>query len=223
MASCFVRVGARVSLHDEPPPPPTLTLETVDTWPTRLRVDATARSPFTLSTRGTRAAAALSENQGVVAMCIFTITAVRTSQLYRVTACASEIAFMCVCVCVCACVRAGGRVCVCVCATHARRGEDAGNLGKTYTTSSQIALSRESCAARETSRAARLQGASVCAQRQRACTAKACVHSSFQRGFMAYSRFHFRAWSRAACSLLFHCSAASLFRGSSGFGADMSA
>ena len=46
-------------------------------------------------------------------MCIFTITAVRTSQLYRVTACASEIAFMCVCVCVCACVRAGGRVCVC--------------------------------------------------------------------------------------------------------------
>ena len=144
---------------------------------------------------------------------------------------------VCVCVCVCACVRAGGRVCVCVCvraggrvcvcvcvcATHARRGEDAGNLGKTYTTSSQIALSRESCAARETSRAARLQGASVCAQRQRACTAKACVHSSFQRGFMAYSRFHFRAWPRAACSLLFHCSAASLFRGSSGFGADMSA
>ena len=122
MASCFVRVGARVSLHDEPPPPPTLTLETVDTWPTRLRVDATARSPFTLSTRGTRAAAALSENQGVVAMCIFTITAVRTSQLYRVTACASEIAFMCVCVCVCvrACVRAG--VCVCVCVQRTREG-----------------------------------------------------------------------------------------------------
>ena len=216
MASCFVRV----SLHDEPPFTP---------HPPRSRWNrSTPGRPGLGFTRRqeahSRSALAAHSSGGIV----------RKSRLccnvyFHHYSCQNKPVVQSdgvrerdriyVCVFVCVSVRASVRVC----ATHARRGEDAGNLGKTYTTSSQIALSRESCAARETSRAARLQGASVCAQRQRACTAKACAHSSFQRGFMAYSRFHFRAWSRAACSLLFHCSAASLFRGSSGFGADMSA
>ena len=44
-----------------------------------------------------------------------------------------------------------------------------------------------------------------------------------QHYFIACSRFHDRAMSSASFSFLFQCSAASLLRGSSGFGADISA